>query len=110
MSDDGQIQQIAQAAFRAVQARAKADFGGNTAPLLTVYAVESFLRRLALSPYAHKMVLKGGMLMAAKNIRRMTKELTSRRAASPTTRNGSPRSSRRSPDWPPIRTTASSST
>ena len=72
MNDDDQIQRIAQAAFRAVQARAKADFGSNTGPLLTVYAVELFLRRLALSSYCAPMVLKGGMLMAAKNIRRMT--------------------------------------
>jgi hypothetical protein len=30
-----------------------------------VYAVESFLRRLAISDHAEQMVLKGGMLMAA---------------------------------------------
>jgi hypothetical protein len=42
--------------------------------LLVVYAVESFLRRLALSEHSDRMVLKGGMLMAANDIRRMTKD------------------------------------
>jgi hypothetical protein len=61
-------------AFTALQVKARAELGGNTQPLLVVYAIESFLRRLALSDYAHKMVLKGGMLMAAKSIRQMTKD------------------------------------
>jgi Nucleotidyl transferase AbiEii toxin, Type IV TA system len=60
--------------FRSLQARARADHGGNTQPLLVVYAVESFLRRLALSDYAERMVLKGGMLMAASGVRRMTQD------------------------------------
>jgi hypothetical protein len=42
--------------------------------LLVVYAVESFLRRLAISDHAGRMVLKGGMLMAANEIRRMTRD------------------------------------
>lgn len=67
-------EQAATAAFKAVQAKARAERGGNTQPLLVVYAVESFLRRLAISDYADQMVLKGGMLMAANNIRRMTKD------------------------------------
>lgn len=62
------------AVFRALQAKARAEHGGNTQPLLVVYAVESFLRRLAISDYADRMVLKGGMLMAANNIRRMTRD------------------------------------
>jgi hypothetical protein len=41
---------------------------------LVVYAVESFLRRLALSAYADRIMLKDGMLMAASDIRRMTKD------------------------------------
>jgi predicted nucleotidyltransferase component of viral defense system len=61
-------------AFEALQAKARAEHGGNTQGLLVVYAVESFLRRLAQSDFAHRMVLKGGMLMAANNIRRMTKD------------------------------------
>jgi hypothetical protein len=61
-------------AFRSLQAKARAEHGGNTQPLLVVYAVESFLRRLALSDYAERMVLKGGMLMAASGVRRMTQD------------------------------------
>ena len=51
--------------FRELQTLARADYGGNTGALLVVYAVEGFLRRLAASPYATQMTLKGGMLMAA---------------------------------------------
>jgi hypothetical protein len=43
-------------AFRSLQAKARAEHGGNTQPLLVVYAVESFLRRLAVSDYAERMV------------------------------------------------------
>ena len=64
----------ARAVFRELQALARADYGGNTGALLVVYAVEGFLRRLAASPYATKLTLKGGMLMAAMSARRMTKD------------------------------------
>jgi nucleotidyltransferase AbiEii toxin of type IV toxin-antitoxin system len=60
--------------FRQIQALARSDYGGNTNALLVVYAVEGFLRRLAASPYADKMTLKGGMLMAAMSARRITKD------------------------------------
>jgi len=60
--------------YRALQALARTDYGGNTGALLVVYAVEGFLRRLAASPYAGNMTLKGGMLMAATSARRMTKD------------------------------------
>ncbi|WP_051223779.1 nucleotidyl transferase AbiEii/AbiGii toxin family protein [Conexibacter woesei] len=60
--------------FRELQAKARNEHRGNTQPLLVVYAIESFLRRLAISDYAGRMVLKGGMLMAANEIRRMTKD------------------------------------
>jgi hypothetical protein len=60
--------------YRALQALAKSDYGGNTGALLVVYAVEGFLRRLAASRYAANMTLKGGMLMAATSARRMTKD------------------------------------
>jgi hypothetical protein len=68
------IDGAAKEAFKALQAKAQADHGGNTQSLLVLYAVESFLRRLALSEHAHQMVLKGGMLMAASQIRQMTKD------------------------------------
>jgi len=60
--------------YRALQALARTDFGGNTGALLVVYAVEGFLRRLAASPYAANMTLKGGMLIAATFAHRMTKD------------------------------------
>lgn len=66
--------QVATEAFKALQAKARAEHAGDTQGLLVVYAVESFLRRLAQSDFVHRMVLKGGMLMAANNIRRMTKD------------------------------------
>jgi len=74
LTDQAVIDDAARKAFRALQKRARAEHAGNTQPLLTVYAVESFLRRLALSEHAEQMVLKGGMLMAAEGIRRMTKD------------------------------------
>jgi predicted nucleotidyltransferase component of viral defense system len=68
------VDQAAGEAFGALQAKARAEHGGNTQPLLVVYAVESFLRRLSISGHAHQMVLKGGMLMAVSQIRKMTKD------------------------------------
>lgn len=64
----------ARAVYRRLQALAREQYGGNTGALLVVYAVEGFLRRLAASPYATQMTLKGGMLMAATSARRMTKD------------------------------------
>jgi predicted nucleotidyltransferase component of viral defense system len=66
--------QAAKAAFKALRAKAQREHGGNTQPLLVVYALECFLRRLAMSEHAERMVLKGGMLMAANDIRRMTRD------------------------------------
>jgi len=60
--------------FRELRTLARADYGANTGSLLVVYAVEGFLRRLAASEYAANMTLKGGMLMAAMDGRRMTKD------------------------------------
>ncbi len=60
--------------YRDLQSLARTGYGGNTGSLLVVYAVEGFLRRLAASPYAANMTLKGGMLMAAASARRMTKD------------------------------------
>lgn len=68
------VEQAAREAFRAIQAKAHADHGRNTQQLLVVYAVESFLRRLSISDHAKQLVLKGGMLMAASQIRQMTKD------------------------------------
>lgn len=68
------IDRTAREAFRAIQEKARAEHGSNTHQLLVVYAVESFLRRLSISDYAAQMVLKGGMLMAASQVRQMTKD------------------------------------
>lgn len=69
MTTQAIVDKTAGEAFRALQAKARAEHGGNTQPLLVVYAVESFLRRLAMSDHAHQMILKGGMLMAVSHIR-----------------------------------------
>lgn len=68
------LQSDGDAIFRALQAKATASFGGNTQGLLVVYATESFLRRLAISSYADRLILKGGVLMTANDIRQMTKD------------------------------------
>jgi predicted nucleotidyltransferase component of viral defense system len=68
------IDRSARAAFRAIQDKARTEHGSNTHQLLIVYAVESFLRRLSISDYTAQMVLKGGMLMAASEVRQMTKD------------------------------------
>jgi hypothetical protein len=52
LTDTSSVDQAATAAFSALKAKARVDHGGNTQALLVVYAVESFLRRLAISDYA----------------------------------------------------------
>jgi hypothetical protein len=74
LTDEAAVAEVAKSAFKALQVRARAEHGGNTQPLLVVYAIESFLRRLAASEHVERMVLKGGMLMAANSIRRMTND------------------------------------
>ena len=74
MTAQAVVEKAAGEAFRALQAKARTEHGGNTQPLLVVYAVESFLRRLSMSDHAHQMVLKGGMLMTVSHIRQMTKD------------------------------------
>jgi Nucleotidyl transferase AbiEii toxin, Type IV TA system len=46
-----------------------------TAELLHVYALEGFLARLVVSEYADRFVLKGGVLMAAFDARRPTRDI-----------------------------------
>ena len=74
MTDEELIDQAAKTAFKSLQARARNAHGGNTQPLLVVYAVEAFLRRIAASEHAERMVLKGGMLLAANSIRQFTRD------------------------------------
>jgi predicted nucleotidyltransferase component of viral defense system len=74
LREEKRIDEAAKQAFNALRAKARREHEGNTQPLLVVYALESFLRRLAMSEHADRMVLKGGMLMAASDIRRMTRD------------------------------------
>jgi predicted nucleotidyltransferase component of viral defense system len=74
LTDQDVVNEAAEEAFKALQAKARAEHGSNTGALMVVYAVESFLRRLAISEYSEQMVLKGGMLMAANSIRQMTRD------------------------------------
>ena len=47
----------------------------TTAELLQLYVLESFLRRLAHSRHNQTLVLKGGMLMVAFDLRRATRDV-----------------------------------
>jgi hypothetical protein len=55
--------------------RCARDEGRLTQELLTLYVVERWLARLALSPYAEQFVLKGGILLAAFDARRPTADV-----------------------------------
>lgn len=46
-----------------------------TAELLQLYVLESFLRRLSRSQHADRLVLKGGLLLAAFELRRATRDV-----------------------------------
>jgi hypothetical protein len=59
--------------------------GRPTDELHQIYALEGFLARLVVSPYADKLVLKGGVLLAAYDTRRPPGMLTCRADTSPTT-------------------------
>lgn len=54
--------------------RARAD-GRSTEELLVLYVLERFLYRLAVSPHRERLVLKGGMLLAALEERRPTRDV-----------------------------------
>lgn len=58
-------------AYLDLQNRARRERRG-TQELLTLYVLERWLARLAVSPYADMFVLKGGMLLAVLNARRPT--------------------------------------
>jgi predicted nucleotidyltransferase component of viral defense system len=61
-------------AFLSLQRHAKAA-GRTTAEYLRLYALEGFLLRLAQSPHRNKLVLKGGVLLAAYDLRRPTGDI-----------------------------------
>ncbi|MBV9823758.1 MAG: nucleotidyl transferase AbiEii/AbiGii toxin family protein [Actinobacteria bacterium] len=61
-------------AYLDLQNRARAE-GRGTQELLTLYVIERWLARLSASPYRDQFVLKGGMLLAAFDVRRPTADL-----------------------------------
>ena len=65
---------VAGRAFLALRRRARDD-GRTTAEYLRLYALEGFLLRLANSQHANKFVLKGGVLLAAYELRRPTADV-----------------------------------
>lgn len=62
-----------QQAYLSLQKLARSQ-GRNTQQLFELYVHERFLARLAASPFAKQFVLKGGMLLAALDIRRATRD------------------------------------
>ena len=57
-----------------LQRLAREHHGRNTQALQLLYAIEGFLRRLSLSGYRDRLVLKGAMLLAVLDARRTTKD------------------------------------
>ena len=49
--------------------------GRPTDELHQIYALEGFLARLVVSPYADRLVLKGGVLLAPYDTRRPTRDV-----------------------------------
>lgn len=61
-------------AYLGLQALSRSS-GRATDELLQLYALEGFLARLTRSPYRHNLVLKGGVLLAAFEARRPTRDI-----------------------------------
>lgn len=61
-------------AFLAIQKLARS-MDGDVQELLTLYALEGVLARVARSPWSDDFVLKGGVLLAAFDLRRPTKDI-----------------------------------
>lgn len=59
---------------RELQRLAREHHGRDTQALQVLYAIEGFLRRLSASDYRDRMALKGGMLLAVLDARRMTRD------------------------------------
>jgi hypothetical protein len=59
---------------RQLQKLARERHRRNTQGLQVLYAIEGFLRRLSISEYREQLVLKGGILLAVLDARRMTKD------------------------------------
>ncbi len=65
---------IAEQRYRELQVLARGT-GRNTQELLTLYVLEGFLSRVAESQYKELLVLKGGLLQAALDTRRPTRDI-----------------------------------
>lgn len=65
---------VAGRAYLALQKKARAE-GRATDELLQLFALEVFLDRLSTSPAAEDLVLKGGVLLAAYDMRRPTRDV-----------------------------------
>ncbi len=65
---------VAGASYLALRKLAR-EQGRPTAELLQLYALEGFLARLARSPHRDRLVLKGGVLLAAFDLRRPTRDI-----------------------------------
>lgn len=64
----------AERAYLDLRAKARAE-ARDTSELLLLYALEGFLDRLSRSKFSDRLVLKGGALLAAYQIRRATRDL-----------------------------------
>ncbi|HUW88841.1 MAG TPA: nucleotidyl transferase AbiEii/AbiGii toxin family protein [Candidatus Paceibacterota bacterium] len=60
--------------YRELQRRAR-EAGRSTAEFMTLYVLEGFLSRVAQSQFREQLVLKGGVLLAAWNARRPTRDI-----------------------------------
>ncbi len=60
--------------YRELQRRAR-EAGRSTAEFMTLYVLEGFLSRVAQSQYREQLILKGGVLLAAWNARRPTRDI-----------------------------------
>lgn len=65
---------VAGRAYLDLQNKARKD-GRTTDELIQLYALEGFLARLSVSTYIHRLVLKGGVLLAAFGNRRPTRDV-----------------------------------
>lgn len=74
MSDEKQAGDVGRRRYLDLQALARRD-KRDTQELLTLYGLEGVLARLARTEHADRLVLKGGMLLAAFDQRRPTRDL-----------------------------------
>lgn len=65
---------VAGRTYLALQRKARAE-GRPTDELLQLFALEAFLDRMSTSPMAKDLVLKGGVLLAAYDMRRPTRDV-----------------------------------